>query len=625
MSSDQNQIKDILHNANQTYRQTGVSSELSDQEYDFLLDMVDDESFKSKVGVEVVKNKVDLAVPMGSLNKVKTFDEISSWCDSKKISLQEVVCITPKFDGLSLLVEFEDGRYKGASTRGDGSTGQNVTEHFRYTTLGKIKLPEDFSGFLVGETIMKEQTFLDKYTKKFKNPRNMVAGLLSRKQISQELEDVSFIAFSVKNVAFSTTQKELDFCNENVNKHFAYQLNIVTEKIVGLTDEWLQKLYDNETVFQCDGLVVEVNESSLQAQLGQETNSLNPAYARAWKPESADDRSSKVRSVTWQVSKSGSQKPVVQIEPVELGGVTISNVTGINAKFINENSIGSGSVVTIIRSGDVIPKITNVVLASLGSVLPSTCASCAGALHWNENEIDLMCANDDCPEKKISENTEFFKIMGIDEVGEGIVKQMYEAGYGSVVEILNLTVDQLYGMEGFQKKKAEKVHSSIHSSLKNVSLSKLQHASNLFKGLGTRKLELVASFSSRENVPTIEALIAIDGYSEISARSYLSAIVKFWDWAEVLPLTIAAYEQAAEGVYTGKTFVFTGFRSPELQASVVELGGKIGSSVSSKTYALVMKKKGSGSSKEKKALAAGVIVYEKEELEDLLKTYSSDQ
>ena len=216
MSTDQEKIKEILNDANETYRLTGDNSKLSDQEYDFLLDMVEDAGFKSKVGVEVARNKVELAVPMGSLNKVKTYEEISSWCDSKKISPKTAVCITPKFDGLSLLVEFENGQFKGAATRGDGTTGQGVGEHFRYTTLGQLKLPKDFSGFLIGETIMKEDTFKDKYSKKFKNPRNMVAGLLSRKTISRELEDVDFIAFSVANVTFASTHEELGFCKKKI-------------------------------------------------------------------------------------------------------------------------------------------------------------------------------------------------------------------------------------------------------------------------------------------------------------------------------------------------------------------------------------------------------------------------
>jgi len=615
---NQQKIKEILNDANNAYRQTGTSSALSDQEYDYLLDLVEDESFKNKVGIEVAKNKIELAVPMGSLNKIKTVDEIKSWCDSKKIPVKTEVCITPKFDGLSLLVEFENGKYKSAATRGDGEVGQDVSEHFRYTTLGRIQMPADFNGYIVGETIMSEQTFADKYTKKFKNPRNMVAGLLSRKQISVELEDVNLIAFSVKNKEFACKSDELKFCNDYINRHFNYQLNIVTKLIKDLKVDELKKLFDQETSFQCDGLVVEINEVELQNALGRETNSLNPAYARAWKPESNDTRISTVNAIQWQVSKSGSQKPVVQIEPVDLGGVTISNVTGINAKFIEESGIAPGAVVSIIRSGDVIPKIVSVTLAISGDILPSTCSCCSTDLLWNDNHIDLMCTNALCKDRITSANSDFFKILGVDEVGEGIIRQFYDAGHTQIKDILKLSAEDMNSIEGFQQRKAKKVYDSIQSQLNGVPLHKLQHASNLFKGLGSRKLEPCAAFNSRDNKPTFEQLQAIEGYSEISSRSYLAAFDAFWDFFDELPITLAEYEAPKEGVYSGKTFVFTGFRAPDLEQSIISLGGKMGSSVSSKTYALVMKKTGSGSSKEKKALANGVLVLERQELEDLL-------
>ena len=253
-----------------------------------------------------------------------------------------------------------------------------------------------------------------------------------------------------------------------------------------------------------------------------------------------------------------------------------------------------------------------------GEVLPDSCVSCGGALQWNDNHVELFCDNRSCGERKISENTDFFKLLGIDEVGEGIVKQLFEAGYKDLKDILNLSIDDFISLEGFKERKAVKVHDSIHAGLKDVPLHKLQHASNLFKGLGSRKLEPMGKFCSRDQKPSHDEVVAVEGYSDISASAYLEGFDLFWDWLEGMPITIAAYEAPKEGVYTGKNFVFTGFRSPELQEKITNLGGKITSSVSKNTYALVMKKKGSGSSKEKKALDLGVIVYNKEELEELL-------
>jgi DNA ligase (NAD+) len=187
-----------------------------------------------------------------------------------------------------------------------------------------------------------------------------------------------------------------------------------------------------------------------------------------------------------------------------------------------------------------------------------------------------------------------------------------------VAAVLALSADELYALEGFQRKKAEKVYNSIQAGLKDVPLYKLQHASNLFKGLGSRKLQPLAKYDSVDRKPTFEEVVAIEGYSDITARAYLKAFEPFWQWLAAIPVTVAVYEAPKEGRFTGKTVVLTGFRSPEIEKALEAEGGKIGSSVSGKTYALVMKKKGSGSSKEKKALALGVEVYEQAEFEELL-------
>ena len=617
-SMDQDKIKARLAEANRLYRLGEGESPLSDEEYDYLLSLVDDEALKNQVGIEIDKNKIELAVPMGSLNKVKTRAELLSWFESKQISLQTNLTVSPKFDGLSLLVEFEDGRFKSAATRGDGAVGQNVTEHFRLTRLGKLQLKDNFTGFVVGETIMPEERFAEKYASKFKNPRNMVAGLLSRKTISEELLDVDFIAFSVDGKDFASTAEELAYCNNQINWIYDYQLTIRTLSLADVQEDTMMAYFKEETVYQCDGLVVEVDEVALQNELGRETNSLNPAFARAWKPESDDSRSSQVTGVTWQVSKSGSQKPVVQIEPIELGGVTISNVTGINAKFIKESKIAAGALVSVIRSGDVIPKIINVLVEAEGEVLPTECSSCQGPLIWDKNEVDQVCVNPYCAEKVVSEMAEFFKIMDIDEVGEGIVRQVYEGGYQDVESILKMSAMDFLKLEGFKEKKAHKVYKSIHDKLSDVSLAKLQHASNLFKSLGSRKLELLTEFDSVDKKPTLEQILAIDGYSDITANAYLAVIDEFWLWCEKLPISIKSYEAPQEGSLTGKTFVFSGYRSKEAQAEIEAKGGKIGSSVSKKSFALVLKAKGSGSSKEKKAVDLGIEVFNPEELSQFL-------
>ncbi len=620
---DYKALKAKLDQANQLYR-TGGDSPLSDTEYDFLLEQVNDARFKKRVGYEVEKNKVELPVPMGSLNKIKTRAELYDWSKSKSIAVDTELCITPKYDGLSLLVFFEDGKYAGAYTRGDGVFGQDVSEHFRVNPLSECVLPGGFNGYLIGECIMEEAKFEAKYSKDFKNPRNMVAGLLSRKTLSRELADVSYVAYGVRSTQMEHKKDQVEFCNQWINTSWKYEVACPVFKLEDLNDELLQKIYDDEKAYQCDGLVVEVNDSDLFHELAKETNSLNPAGARAWKPESDDTRTSAVKDLVWQISKSGSAKPVVRIEPVDLSGVTISNVTGINARFIKENGIGVGAMVTIIRSGDVIPKIVSVPFPLDKAQLPEQCPSCQNILQWNENRVDLVCVNVDCEAKNKAAIVDFFATLKVDEIGEGIIHALWDGGYTSVKSLLELKKEEILKLEGFKERKAKKVLDSLKASVVNVPLARLQHASNLFKGLGEKKLELLQKYDEVGKKPTFEELLAVDGYSEISAHSYLNSIDKYWEFAADLPGL--SYKQVTineSGRFKGHAFVFTGFRSPEWEEQVKNEGGKMVSSVSKKTNYLVVKAKGSGSSKEKKALSLGIVIMDQKEFEEFLNTDKS--
>ena len=474
---------------------------------------------------------------------------------------------------------------------------------------------------------MKDSVFEKKYKGKYKNPRNMVAGILGRKEISKELVDIDFVAYNVKfedGKRLHTRSGQIGFLNMNNNRLFNSLVPAHVMKNGDISERQLQKFFDDIEKHQCDGLILEVNDLKDQEKIGLETNSLNPAFARAWKPESDDSATRKVLGATWQISKSGAAKPVVQIDPVDLGGVTISNVTGINAKFMLENKIAKDAVVTIIRSGDVIPKIIATVLPSKqADILPKNCPCCGSPLAFNSTKVDLICHNPTCPDKVKSMNADFFKILGVEEVGDGVIKQIYEGGYKTIPQILAMTKDDFEGLESFGERKAEITYNEIHSKMTNVPLSKLQHASNMFKGLGSTKLALLEQFDSRLNVPTRTELKLTDGYSDKSAESYLSVISEFWDFYDQISdyVTVEKYVAPTVGPLTGNVFVFTGGKPKDMINKIESLGGKLGSSVSKKTFALVAKDKGSGSSKEVKAQKEGVKIMNWDELETYLGAY----
>lgn len=606
-------IKDLLSNSNTDYRNEG-DCELTDEEYDFLMEKYGDAKQKSAVGIELTKEKVPLPVKMGSLVKIKTSKEIDAWLSSKNIKDESLIIITPKFDGLSLLVEFIEGKFAKAYTRGNGIEGQDVTEHFAHTSIAKIQLSDNFSGFVYGEAIMCNSTFGLKYSSKYKNPRNMVAGLLNRKKTVEETNDILFMAFGIKDDE-PTKAHQLEYLNKEINctvNSVPFTLIEASKLSEVLNDPTTMDLIPTD--LQCDGLVVELNRIDLQEEMGKETNSLNPSYGRAWKPESVNQKVTQVRGVRWQISKAGYLKPVVEIEPVDISGVTISNVTGNNAKYIKENNIQEGTVVTVIRAGTVIPKIVRVVdLDTDKSPLPTKCPCCSSTeLSWSDTNTELICTNKKCSERVISALVHFFDTLDIDAIREGTIKQLYLEGYDTVESICMMTALNFEKLDGFQRSKAENCYNAIRDKA-IVDLEKLQHATNFFEGLGSRKLKMLREYNSSEKIPDRDTILAIDGFAETSADIYFEGIYLFWQLKDKLPFKIKEITEVSGGIFEGKAFVFTGFRDKELQEKIELLGGKIASGVSKKTAYLVCSTKGSGSAKEAKALECGAIILDRSE------------
>jgi len=621
------ELRKKIQEANDAYR-TG-NAIISDGEYDILLDelaiLSPDDEILSKVGHEVSDEtrKTKLPIPMASMNKIKTIDEIKDWHRLKLIpSAVEVIC-TPKYDGLSLCV---DEVICDAITRGDGTYGQKSTNHYRFigNHLYDQREPEFQQNtnafgcgpfvYTYGEVIMPKSVFLEKYATEFANPRNLVAGLINSKTISDSLKDCQYIKYGAvpnqKN-KFTTKAELLDVLNDGQKIKVPYFVTSITD----ITEEKLIELFHNWSIdFEIDGIIIEVNNLATQNSLGREQSSGNPIYARAFKHDSFEQKAeSTVTGISWNISKQGLLKPIVHIEPIRLDGVTVSNVTGNNARFVKDMGIGVGAKVIVKRSGMVIPKIIDVV-----KKVDFTEPIIDGVeIGWNDAGIELitLTETDDQQLKKI---VAFFEILEADNVGEGVIKQLWDAGFTTVKSILTANVSDFEKIEGFGKRKAKIVFDSIKKSTTNIQLSKLQHASGVFTGLGSKKLALLEHFSEK---PTIDQVMEIEGFAEISAKTYVDNFDNFVEFIQGLPVTI---EEKKEVVLEGtdlesNTFVFTGVRRKDLEEVIERRGGKIGSSVSKNTTHLVMKSKGSGSSKESKALSLGVEILTVEELEDLLK------
>jgi DNA ligase (NAD+) len=617
-------LKEKIKKANKLYRTSEVNI-MSDEEYDNELDKLKnilsakeykefmDELYNDVIKDEKKDRKETLPYQMMSLDKVKTLDEIKKWLVNKKLMKEDLI-LTPKFDGLSILA---DEKVQKAWTRGDGKIGQKSHKHISNMNYG------EFGQFITcGEAIMKKSTFDKKYADKFANSRNLVAGQLNSDEPTDILKDIYYIRYGILNSINMNKEDQIKICN----KLNAFTVPYEIVRIEELSEDYLLNLYKKwSEVFTIDGIVIDVNNYKIRENLKEDGE--NPDYAMAYKGNFEEIKQGKVLEVNINVSKQGLLKPVVSIEPIQLDGVTVSNVTAYNYKYLIDNGIGKGSIIEIKRSGQVIPKIISVI-KKVKVEEPKTCPDCGKKLIWTKNDVDLMCENEECESQRFQKIIAFFKIMGVEELGEGNLEIMYDAGYDTIKKILNMDKKDYIKLERFGERKSDIVYENIRNKMIEVDMATLMHSTGLFRGLGSTKLELVVNElkGNIDNIPSIETLCNISGFSEISATAYINGIKKFQEFIKDLPITIKKVNKE-EGVNkmkkgsqkcAGMVFVFTGFRSDELEDKICNNGGEVGRGVNGKTTHLVMKEKGSGTVKEKMAIEKGITIWNISDLEEHL-------
>lgn len=608
--------------ANHLYR-IGQSM-MTDSQYDTLIDELKsldpDNELLGIVGhqIEDDSRKRKLPIPMASMNKVKTLDEINAWARLKGINPEQTVVITPKYDGLSLCVNELTGE---AWTRGNGEFGQKSDEHYKSIGNHLENLPHPWpkaGGFkyTFGEVIMPKKVFIDNYSLQFANPRNLVSGLINSKEVTNPLSDTLYIRYGgvlesqFENV-FTSKSQLLKALNDGQVTKVPFEIHSIKDlthdKLVDLF-----KLWSND--FEIDGLIIEVDDLSLQEILGRETSTENPSFARAYKSTQFEQvGQTEIIDIDWQISKNGLLKPVARLKPIRLDGVTISNVTCNNARFVKDMGLGSGAVVKIVRSGLVIPKIIDVV-HQVDFIEPTIDGV---DIVWNESNIELITMIE-TEDQKLKKLVAFFEILEADNFGEGIITLLYNNGYKTIEDILMMNNLDLELIDGIGKRKASIIIDSIKKSTTNVDLSKLMHSTSIFRGLGSKKLKLVEHFKSK---PSIEDILSIEGFAEASAKVFIDGFDEFYLFCKRLPnLTFKTETGKSSNILFGKSFCFTGVRLPQIEKVIIDNGGKISSSVSKSLTYLVCKDINSGSSKLTKATTLGVVLLDIEKLEELLQS-----
>jgi NAD-dependent DNA ligase len=611
----ENQLEKILIEANAAYY--NKSPLLTDNEYDIVKEYTErkfpENQVVKQIGAPVEKNKVTLPYEMPSMDKIKPdTNALPNWLTKYK----GPYVLSCKLDGVSGMYSTEGDKAK-LYTRGDGKVGQDITH-----LLKVLNLPKEKGMVVRGEFIIPKKVFEEKYNTEFANPRNMVAGIVNSKTIDAKASDLHFVAYEVIQPPLipSEQMKKLISLNHEVVRN-----QTVTE----LSNEYLSSLlldWRKNYEYEIDGVIV-TNDEVYPRKSG------NPDHAFAFKMVMTDQvAEAKVVDVIWTPSKSGYLKPRVRIEPIQLGGVTIEYATGFNGKFIEDNKIGIGAVIELIRSGDVIPYIKSVTTPAEKTKMPDI------PYIWTDTHVDIMLENagedDTVREKNI---TAFFVGIGVDGLSTGNVKRLIKAGHDTVPKIIRMQKADFEKVEGFKTKMVEKLYNGIKEKLASASLVTIMAASNILgRGLGERKIkpimDAVPDILTR-TVPDdekIKLLRNIPGIGPENAKTFVSNISNFNRFMEEIGVQkdkepnveSAALENTFKetvdvtSLLYGKKIVMTKVRDKEIIEKLPKLGATLEDNIKKDTFVLIVKSKDDVSNKTKYATENNISIMTPEEFKE---------
>jgi NAD-dependent DNA ligase len=611
MLEDLHILHEIKMYLDDIYYNTGIDTGIDDYRYDMIKEYIEtrDTNYTNPIGskIRTGDNEVELPFWLGSMNKIKSEDRESLLKWVSKNPAEEYI-VENKLDGISCLLRFFRGNIS-LYTRGDGKVGSDISYFAKYFKNIPHNLTDNI--FVRGELIMNKHVFKEKYSKDFANPRNMVAGRIGSKTVRSGLNDIEFIAYEI--VGDSIIPKAEDQLNVLSELGFKVVTHTLTDAVT--PESLLEILLYNiqESPFEIDGLIVQPNVPYKRNTSG------NPSYAFAFKARLDSNLINvTVEQVEWNVSKWGVIKPRIRITPVSLGGVTIKYTTGFNAKYINDNNIGPGSVLKLTRSGDVIPFIIEIVTQTQAQFPEASYKwNSTGVDIYTEENENIMCI------KLISS---FFSSLKIKYVSEATVSKMYEHGFNNILKIVSATKRDFEKIEGFGSRLAERTYDNIHAGLQNIPLHVLLGASGVFgMGMGTRKVELLINrfpdiLTEYKNIPADELFKIINSIEGFSHKT-TTKIVENLPWAEKFVNNLAPYialkiQKRVSNDMENMKIVFSGFRDKDLEDEIKKRGGKVTTSVSKNTSMLVVADKSVSSSKIDKANELNIPIYNLDEFVD---------
>lgn len=583
---------------------------------------------------------VEHAVKMESLQDAFSFDELMAF-DRRISELAEpVYSVEPKIDGLSVSLEYENGRFVRGSTRGDGLVGEDVTANLM--TVEDIPKRIGFLGELEvrGEVYMSHQRFLELVKRQenegiqpAKNPRNAAAGSLRQKnpKITAERKLSSFI-FNIQRIEgkeFVSHIESLDFL-----KGLGFSVLPFYHRVQGI-EEAISKVQEigdkrGELPFDIDGAVIKLDALNKRDLFGSTAKFPKWAVAYKYPPE---EKNTKLLKIEINVGRTGALTPTALFEPVSLAGTTVSRAVLHNEDFIKEKDIRIGDIITVRKAGDIIPEVLGVAEHCEGTEsfeMPKLCPSCKAAVSREAGEAVVRCTNAECPAQLARHLIHFASrdAMDIEGLGPAVVELLLENELiHHPYDLYSLQIEEIADLERMGKKSAENLISAIKASKQN-------DLYRLIFGLGIRHIGAKAAKLVADKMKTMDAIldasvedfISIDGFGEIMAHSLFDFLALpqsrlLIERFKELGLNMQSQTVVTDTRFEGMTFVLTGtlptYKRSEAAAIIESFGGKTASSVSKKTaYVLAGEEAGS---KLDKANALGVRVINEAEFIDMIK------
>lgn len=551
-------------------------------------------------------NKANHDSKMWSLEDVFNHSELEKWEERiHKYSDDVSYYCEPKFDGASLNLIYEGGALRQAITRGDGTTGEDVTVNAKTIASIPLSIPHKQRIEIRGEVVIFKEHFekINEQREKdgealFANARNAAAGSL--RQLDSSVTAKRQLTFMPYGIGTNELNIELlsDRMNEVVSWGFRHapmaKLCSTVLEIETLYSEMVEKRDDFAMLL--DGMVVKVNSIDAQVDMGYTVKV--PRWAVAYKFP-AIEKVTKVKDIILQVGRTGAVTPVAVVEPTDIEGVTVERATLHNFDEIDRKDIRLGDSVIILRSGDVIPKIIKVLSDrrnghEIKVNRPEYCPVCQG--HLLDEGVLLKCQNLSCKARAVGAMSYFASkhCLDIDGLGERIVEILYEAKMiSSIEDLYHLRLDDLLLLEGFKLKRSEKLLAAIESS-KGCEVWRLLNALGIDHIGEVSSKDIAQAFGLEFYKASFEQLIEIDGIGEEMAKAFISFCEVNYErikaLMDVVKPVFKVKEQVLENPFLNKVVVLTGTMSQSrgiIKSELEALGAKVSGSVSKKTDFLI--------------------------------------